>query len=53
MMLKECAKEIVDPICTNESKLDVKELERRGGGYLTCMTWKEEELPWWGEDETW
>ncbi|KAF8475937.1 hypothetical protein BDZ91DRAFT_778987 [Kalaharituber pfeilii] len=53
MMLKECAKEIVSPICTNESRLGIKELERRGGGYLTCITWREEELPWWGEEEAW
>ena len=53
MMLKECAREIVDPICTNGSRLDIKELERRGGRYLTCITWREEEMPWWGEEEAW
>ncbi|RPB20265.1 hypothetical protein L211DRAFT_852518 [Terfezia boudieri ATCC MYA-4762] len=53
MMLKEYAREIAEPICTNESRLGIKELERRGGGYLTCITWKEEEMPWWGEDEAW
>ncbi|KAI5809753.1 hypothetical protein DFH27DRAFT_159112 [Peziza echinospora] len=53
MMLKEFAREIVDPICKNQSKLDSRELEKRGGGYLTCVVWADEELPWWGEEEAW
>ena len=53
MMLKECARAIVDPICTNQSKIDTSELERRGGGYLTCLNWNDEELPWWNEEEVW
>lgn len=53
MIIKECAREIVNPICTNESRLDIKEIERRGRGYLTCITWEEAELPWWGEEEAW